>query len=60
MIMNIDRRQFIQGVLAASVVAVGAGAVVAQPAQGATLSRTGTALGSTESFLLATGRRALG
>jgi hypothetical protein len=60
MIMNIDRRQFIQGVLAAGVVAVGAGAIAAPPAQGATLARAGTALGSAESFLLATGRRALG
>lgn len=58
--MNIDRRQFIQGVIAAGVVAVGAGAVTAQPAQGAALGRTGTTLGSTESFLLGTARRALG
>jgi hypothetical protein len=57
--MNIDRRQFIQGVLAAGVVAVSAGAVTA-PAQGATLARTGSALSSAESFLLASGRRALG
>jgi hypothetical protein len=58
--MNLDRRQFIQGVLAAGVVAVGAGAVTAQPAQGATLARAGSDLSSTESFLLGTARRALG
>ena len=57
--MTIDRRQFIQGVLAAGVVAVGAGAV-AQPAQAAPSARTGAGLGSTESWLLGTGRRALG
>ena len=56
--MNIDRRQFIQGVLAAGVVAVGAGGVAAQPALGA--APTGRALGSTEAWLLTTGRRALG
>ena len=55
--MTIDRRQFIQGVLAAGVVAVGVGAVGTQAAQGAATSR---ALGSTESWLLGTGRRALG
>jgi hypothetical protein len=55
--MNIDRRQFLQGVLAAGAVAIGTGAVV-QTAQAATPSGAGT--GSAESFLLATGRRALG
>jgi hypothetical protein len=54
--MNIDRRQFIQGILAAGVV-LGGTTVIAQTAQAGT---TRTTLGSTESFLLATGRRALG
>ena len=59
--MSIDRRQFIQGVLAAGVVAVGVGSVAAPPAQGATPSGSAAKpLGSTESWLLGTGRRALG
>jgi len=57
--MSIDRRQFIQGVLAAGVVAIGAGAVTTQ-AQAAPSRGVTTGLGSTEAFLLATGRRALG
>ena len=56
--MSIDRRQFIQGVLAAGVAAVSIGAVGTQTAQGA--APAGRALGSTESWLLSTGRRALG
>ena len=55
--MSIDRRQFIQGVLAAGVVAAGAGAITAQAAQAAPAAG---GLGSTEAWLLATGRRALG
>lgn len=54
--MSIDRRQFLRGVLASGVVVVGAGAVTAQTAQASSTQ----ALGSAESFLLATGRRALG
>ena len=56
--MSIDRRQFIQGILAAGVAAVSIGAVGTQAAQGA--APAGRALGSTESWLLGTGRRALG
>ena len=51
--MSIDRRKFLQGLLATGVVAVGAGVVTVPSAQAASS-------GSAEAFLLATGRRALG
>ena len=57
--MSIDRRQFIQGILAAGVAAVGVGALGTQPAQSAPSAPTAR-LGSTESWLLGTARRALG
>jgi len=57
MIMNMDRRDFLRGVLAAGAVVVGASAIAAPTALASTPSRS---LGSTESWLLATGRRALG
>ena len=55
----IDRRKFLGGVLAAGVVAVGTSAVPTS-ASAAQLSGSASRLGSTESWLLATGRRALG
>lgn len=56
----IDRRKFLGGVLAAGVVAVGASAAGAGAASAAPLSGSTTRLGGTESWLLGTGRRALG
>jgi hypothetical protein len=56
-IMSMNRRQFLRGVVATGVVAVGASAVAVQSAQGATPTKR---LSSTESWLLSTGRRALG
>jgi hypothetical protein len=58
--MMIDRRKFLGGVLAAGVVAVGASAVGANTASAAAPSGSASRTGSTESFLLSTGRRALG
>ena len=57
--MMIDRRKFLGGVLAAGVVAVGSSAI-ATSASAASPSGSTSQLGSTESWLLATGRRALG
>ena len=56
----IDRRKFLGGVLAAGVVAVGASAVGTGAATAAAPSGSKTNLGSAESWLLGTGRRALG
>ena len=56
----IDRRKFLGGVLAAGVVAVGASAAGTGSAAAAVPSGSKTSLGSAESFLLGTGRRALG
>ena len=55
----IDRRKFLGGVLAAGVVAVGSSAI-ATSASAASPSGSTSQLGSTESWLLSTGRRALG
>lgn len=55
----IDRRKFLGGVLAAGVVAVGASAVGTGAATAAVPSGSKN-LGSAESWLLGTGRRALG
>jgi len=56
----IDRRKFLGGVLAAGVVAVGASAVATATATASTPSGSTTTLGSAGSWLLSTGRRALG
>ena len=52
----IDRRQFLRGVIATGVVAVGVSAVSTTVAT----ASSGSTLGSAESWLLSTGRRALG
>lgn len=57
--MSMDRRQFLRRALATGVVAIGVTAVAGQTGQAATPSRTATDLGSTESWLLGTARRAL-
>ena len=56
----IDRRKFLGGVLAAGVVAIGTSAVGTGAASAAPQSGSASRLGSTESWLLSTGRRALG
>ena len=55
--MMIDRRKFLGGVLATGVVAVGVSAVSTDPRPP---RPSGSTLGSVESWLLSTGRRALG
>lgn len=52
-----DRRQFLRGALAAGVVAVGVSAAGSATASAAPAGKT---LGSAESFLLGTARRAIG
>ena len=55
----IDRRQFLRGVLMTSVAAVGVAAAT-NVSNAASVSGSRSSLGSAESWLLGTGRRALG